>query len=181
MPRLKPLHERFAIEYIRTSSNAEAYRRARKAIAVYAYKPENARFLGYQLKNYPGVNERIEELRDAMAKRADITLDKLVNDVQEAMNLARLLQKPGEIITAAMAQGKLCGLYGDRVEQVNIDGNEPQNVQEVLDRVAQEVSPEAALALAKAFGLTEAEIATDKAEKAPEPLLDQAPPTDAVN
>ena len=181
MPRLKPLHERFAIEYIRTSSNAEAYRRARKAIAVYAYKPENARHLGYQLKNYPGVNERIEELRNAMAKRADITLDKLVNDVQEALNLARLLQKPGEMISAAMAQGKLCGLYGDRVEQVNIDGNEPQTAQEVIERVAEQVGPEAALALATAFGLDYAETAKEKAKEAPEPLLDQAPPTDAVN
>ena len=181
MPRLKPLHERFAIEYIRTSSNSEAYRRTRKAFAIYAYKPGNERFLGYQMKRHPDVSGRIEELRTQMAKRADITLDKLVNDVQEALNLARLLQKPGEMISAAMAQGKLCGLYGDRVEQVNIDGNEPQTAQEVIERVAEQVGPEAALALATAFGLDYAGTAKEKAEKAPEPLLDQAPPTDAVN
>jgi hypothetical protein len=181
MPRLKPLHERFAIEYIRTSSNSEAYRRTRKAFAIYAYKPGNERFLGYQMKNYRGVSERIDELRAQMAKRADISLDKLVDMASQGWDMAKLLQKPGEMISAVNMLAKLCGFGVERHENINIDANEPKTAQEVIERVAEQVGPEAALALATAFGLDYAETAKEKAKEAPEPLMAQTPPTDAVN
>ena len=182
MPRLKNLlHEQFAHEYVLCGVTAEAYRRTRKVFSWQSYKPESAKVNGYAILNRAGVRERIDEMRADMAKVADVTRDKLVSDTQEAMNLARLLQKPGEMISAVMAQAKICGLLTDRSEVVHLDGAEPQTAEEVLARIRDKLGDEAASTLAKAFGLPEIEAVKEKGRAAPNPFMDQTPPSDAVN
>jgi hypothetical protein len=147
-----PRHEQFAREYVRTGIGAEAYRRVYPRINPIETAKRNA----YRLRTYAHVDERIQELRQAMAKRADITEDKILTDYQEALALAKKQEKPDSMVNAATAQAKLVGLLRDRVETGNAgDFDNMESISEILEAVAAQVSPEAALALSKAFGLDE--------------------------
>lgn len=191
MARLKNVrHERFAHEYILCGSNAtEAYRRTWEAFPPNKGKPitnpNSWRTIACQTMKRRGVRKRIEEIQIRMAKKADITMDKVLGDLQEALNMARLHAKPSDMISASMAQAKLVGLLRDRVETGDVgsfDGIE--NMSEILEKLAREEGPEAALALSKAFGLdkTEAPLVESSAEMGEtDGLMDQTPPTDAVN
>lgn len=120
-----------------------------------------------------------------MAKKADITMDKVLSDLQEAMGMAKLQGKPSDIITAAMSQAKLVGLLRDRVETGGVgDFDGMENISEILQKVAEEAGPEAALALSKAFGIDNAETTLEggaSVEEEAAGLIDQSPPSDAVN
>jgi hypothetical protein len=151
MPILKnQRHEKFAREYVKTGIGAEAYRRVYPRIDPIETAKRNA----YRLRTYAHIDKRIQELRQAMAKRADITEDKILTDYQEALVLAKKQEKPDSMVNAATAQAKLVGLLRDRIETGSAgDFDNMDSVSEVLEAVAAEVSPEAALALSKAFGL----------------------------
>ncbi len=188
MARLRNVrHERFAHEYILTGNNAtEAYRRTWAAFpnAKPITHPRSFNVIGCQTKKRPGVMRRVEELRDKMAKKADITMDKVLTDLQEALNMARLHAKPSDMISASMSQAKIVGLLRDRIETGDVgsfDGME--DISEILEKVGQDAGPEAALALSKAFGLDKTETAEVTEIEKPEgaEFMDQAPPTDAVN
>ena len=89
-----------------------------------------------------------------MAKRADITEDKILTNYEEALVLAKKQEKPDSMVNAATAQAKLVGLLKDRIETKNVDEFENANtVSEILQLVTDRVGPEAALALSRAFGL----------------------------
>jgi hypothetical protein len=76
--------------------------------------------------------------------------------------------------SASERKAKLVGLLRDRVEAGNVgDFDNMENISEVLEKVANEAGPDAALALAKAFGI--------KAEQEDSELHQAIPPTDAVN
>jgi hypothetical protein len=162
MPILKnPRHEKFAREYVKTGIGAEAYRRAYPK----AHPISTARVCACQLLTSPNIASRTAELRQAMAKRADITEDKILTDYQIALEIAKEQAKPDSIVNAATAQAKLVGLLRDRIESGNVgEFDALDNVSDILEKVAKEAGPAAALAMAKAFG-----VAT--ADEPDEPLL----------
>lgn len=112
-----------------------------------------------------------------MAKKSDITIDKVLTDIQEAVHMAKAQAKPNDLVNAAMAQAKLVGLLRERTEigaPGDFDGLE--NISDILEKVEADMGAEAALALAKAFGYAK----TEETEEAAG-LLDQQPPSDSVN
>jgi hypothetical protein len=151
MPVLKnPRHEKFAREYVKTGIGAEAYRR----VYPRAHPISTARVCASQLLTKPNIVSRTVELRQAMAKRADITEDKILTDYEGALILAKVQRKPNSIIKAAMAQAKLVGLLKDQIETKNVNEFENmKSVNDILQAVADQAGPEAAAALSKAFGL----------------------------
>ena len=145
-----PRHEKFAREYVKTGIGAEAYRR----VYPRAHPISTARVCASQLLTKPNIVRRTVELRQALAKRADITEDKVLTDLEEALQLGKAQAKPKAIINAAMAQAKLVGLLRDRVETKNVnDFEDMDSIDDILQKVADEAGPEVAAALAKAFGL----------------------------
>jgi hypothetical protein len=152
MPILKnPRHEKFAREYVKIGIGAEAYRRAYPR----AHPISTARVSASQLLTKPNIASRTTELRQAIAKRADITEDKILTDYQAALDLAKTQEKPDSIVNAATAQAKLVGLYKDRIVNEPNEIDQMENVSDILEHVAKEAGPEIASALAKAFGLDE--------------------------
>jgi hypothetical protein len=151
MPILKnPRHEQFAREFVKIGIGAEAYRRVYPRINPLETAKRNA----YRLRTYAHVDQRISELRQAMAKRADITEDKILTDYQEALTLAKEQEKPDSMVNAATAQAKLVGLLKDRIETKNVDDfDSMESISEILQAVEMQAGSEAALALSKAFGL----------------------------
>lgn len=105
-----------------------------------------------------------------MAKKSDITMDKVLTDIEQAIEMAKAQAKPNDLVNAAMAQAKLVGHLRERTEigqPGDFDGLE--DISDILEKLAADAGPEAALAVAKAFGY-----AKDDLEKA-------IPPTDSVN
>ncbi|HEY6021357.1 MAG TPA: hypothetical protein VIY48_16070 [Candidatus Paceibacterota bacterium] len=183
-------HERFVREYIANGGNgAEAYRRVVKQYPCKATgmnNPEGFRVVACIIRKRPEVRQREQELRDKMAKRADITMEKVLTDYQEALELAKAQAKPNEIVNAATAQAKLVGLLRDRVETGDVgsfDGMD--NLSDILAKVAEEAGPDAALALSKAFGIDSAKEPAGKVDTPSESeasgLIDQMPPSDSLN
>lgn len=181
-------HETFVREFIANGGNAaEAYRELSKKLPwkrTGINNPNGYKVMASYLRARPDIQKREQELRDQMAKKSDITMEKVLTDIQEAMNLAKSQAKPNEIVNAAMSQAKLVGLLRDRVESGGVgDFDGMENISEILEKVAEEAGPEAALALSKAFGIDNAK---DGCKSEPQPeeavgLINQPPPSDSVN
>lgn len=173
-------HEFFVREYLKTGNNgAEAYRRV-SAKFPNPRRPllnmEGARVIAHGIRRRPEVRRREQELRRIMAKRSDITIEKILTDYQDALVMAKNNAKPAEMISAASAQAKLVGLLRERTEvgqPGDFDGLE--NVSDILEKLSADVGPEKALALAKAYGISIDEPASDNE------LSQAIPPTDTVN
>ena len=146
MPILKnPRHEKFAREYVKTGIGAEAYRR----VYPRAHPISTARVCASQLLTKPNIASRTVELRQAIAKRADITEDRILTDYQDALALAKKQEKPDSIVNAATAQAKLVGLLRDRIETKTVnDFENMESIDDILQAVTDQAGPEAAAALA---------------------------------
>ena len=174
-------HEFFARELIRTGGNgAEAYRRVADRFPNKPMRnPNSARVIATTIRKRPEVRRREQELRRIMAKKSDITIDKVLSDLEDAVQMAKGQYKPNDLVNASMAQAKVVGLLRDRVETGapgDFDGLE--NISDILEKVEADAGPEAALALARAFGYAKAETEEKKEAVA---LLEQQPPSDSVN
>jgi hypothetical protein len=86
-----------------------------------------------------------------MVKKIDITIEKIINDYQYALDLAKEQGRPAEIVSAATAQAKICDLLRERlkIEQ----GDSPENISDIIQQVGEIVGVDAAAGLVKAFGL----------------------------
>ena len=190
MARLKRLsHELFAREYVSNGGNSkEAYV---KVWAFYPKKaailPESFKVIGCDIKKRPEVRRRIEELRDRMAKRADITEDKILSNYEEAITMARAQAKPNDLTNAATAQAKLVGLLRDRVDVSDVsDYKTMEDVNEILAACEAREGRTKALALAESWGITDwqptnPEPSVEPVNEQNDGLLIQKAASDAVN
>ena len=101
--------------------------------------------------------------------------------------MAEAMEKPADMVAAATSQAKLVGLLRDRVEAGNVgDFDKMDNISDILERVAEEAGPEAALALSKAFWLGDQPSDQETAVALPNEeieadLAEAKPASDAVN
>ena len=186
MPVLRyPRHERLVREFLKNGGNAaDAYRKTWKA---YPGKPLIAKkspaVIACRILQYPHVKARLEELQTQMAKKADITMEKILSDYQHALNLGKAQGKAGDIVAAATAQAKLVGLLRDRVEAgAPGDFDNLDSVGEILTRVEEEAGTQVAAALAKAFGIENwQQTPPERSEEETVALLEADAASDAVN
>ena len=106
---LEPSREKFCQLFIETGSASEAYRLAfpesrmnRNSLAVEACK----------LKKEPNVSLRIQELREMHQEKHNITVESLLQELEEARQVARDSEKqqPAAMVSATMGEAKLLGL-----------------------------------------------------------------------
>jgi len=125
-----------------------------------------------------------------MAKKADITVDKILTDFQEALAMAKERGQPNEIVTAAKAQAELVGLWKQRIETGSVaDYESMESVDEILAKVESDMGLEAAQRLASALGVTWPKGEASQVQQTPPeasteaemPLADLKTPTDALN
>ena len=151
MPALKNMrHERFIREYLKTDFNgAEAYRR------VYPrHRPDIACVSACQLLRVPKVKARLQEVQEAIIKRSDITVDKILTEYEQARQLAIAQEKPEAMLNASEKKAKLVGLLVDRREIGKAgDFEQMTDISQILEKVREDAGAEAADALAKAFGI----------------------------
>lgn len=171
--RIRPQHELFLREYIRNGGNgAKAYEHIRPGLAREGYRVQAARLMAR-----PDIRNRYEILLERHMRRVDITIEKILGDYQDALEMAKSLDKPGDVVSAATAQAKLVGLLRERVEAGQVgDFDNMADVSQVIEAIERDVGPEAALALAKAFNIEKPQPEPDNAA-----LANAEPPSDAVN
>lgn len=114
-------------------------------------------------------------------KRSEITIDKILTDYQEALDLARGQANSAAIVNAAQAQAKLVGLLRERVETGAVgEFGDTTSIEGILEVIAKEAGAEAAMTMASMFGLSIPESNTTKQMKEAA-LFIADPPSEAVN
>ena len=105
-------HERFAQEIVKGKSGREAYRSA-------GFKPKNdnaADAAASRLLKDVKVRARITELQERAAKRAELTVVDILNELEQARLLALQLEQPSAMVAASMGRAKVAGLIVDKSE-----------------------------------------------------------------
>ena len=112
MTTLTPKQEAFAQAYVQTGSASEAYRMAYDASKS---KPESVHRLAYGVLENVKVASRIKELQSQAAQRHQLTVDDLINELEDARQIAMGGERPQAtaMVAATMGKAKLLG-YLDR-------------------------------------------------------------------
>lgn len=130
--------ELFCLAYVETGNASEAYRRSYNTTNM---ADKTAQREGYNTLQKPQVQARIEELRNQVMDRHEITVDTLLLELEQARRLALDTKKAAAAVTATMGKAKLLGLDKQIVELTGKDGApiETQSTikvdQEALDAV----------------------------------------------
>lgn len=152
MPALRnPRHERFARLLHR-------YGNARRAYAESGYNARQPRTpretspldrCATRLSKHVQVKERLQELTAMAAKRHEITVDTLLDDLETDRRLAHQAAQSGAAVAATMAKAKLLGLVVERKEAgAPGEFSNLHSIADVLDVIRKEFGDQAADALA---------------------------------
>jgi len=110
-----PREENFAQAYVRTSSSSDAYREAYNAknMAATSIHVESTR-----VKQRPTVTLRIKELQEEIKMQHDITIESLLQELEEARTVALTCETPqtSAAVSATMGKAKLTGLDKQVIE-----------------------------------------------------------------
>lgn len=112
MPKLTARQARFVEEY---SLDHNAARAARSA----GYAEASARITGSQLLTNPNVLEALSVREDAVAAELDLTRSRVLQELQEAIGLAKQKNDPAAMISGWREIAKMCGFY--RPENVRVE------------------------------------------------------------
>ena len=110
---LTPKQEAFAQALVTGMSQSDAYRAAFTVGAK--TKPETVNQAASRLMADSNVSARVAELREPIAKKAQITLESHLDDLLRLRNMAAKERQYGAAITAEVARGKASGVVTDKL------------------------------------------------------------------
>lgn len=115
--------EAFCLAYIETGNASEAYRRTYNTTKM---AEKTVQREGWNLLQRPQVQERLTELREGVMDRHQITVDKLLAELEEARTAALGAETPqtSAAVSATMGKAKLLGLDKKVIELTGKDGGE---------------------------------------------------------
>jgi hypothetical protein len=125
-------HELFAQELAKGKTSDEAY-----VAAGYKANRGNAA----TLKANQSVLDRVQELLNRGAIRAEVTIASILAELEEARALANEIKQPSPMVAASMGKAKIAGLLIERTEHTGKDGG-PIQTEEVKarDEVARRIA-----------------------------------------
>lgn len=143
MPPLKNIrHEAFAQRLVSATktkmTNGQCYTGSGYKAADDAAEACAARLLG-DVRN--GIQNRVNEIMEAGARRASVTVESLLGEYDEVRDLAKADKQHGVVKSATDSKGKLVGLLRDRVE-VGEPGSfdQCQTVEDVIAKLLQQTA-----------------------------------------
>jgi len=113
---LTPKQEAFAQAIVSGMNQTDAYRSAYKVRPN--TKPESVNVAASKLMADANVTQRVEELREPVAKKAQITLESHLEDLQRLRNMAVKANQMSAAISAEVARGKAAGVHIEKSEQL---------------------------------------------------------------
>jgi len=128
----------------------------------------------YRLTENDRVKRHMADLERRALKRHDITVDKIIDDLEDARQVAKTATQPSAMIQASLGQAKVCGLIVDKHETRNIEDMDKSQVIQAL----REALGDKADAVLATLGLNE-QAAPQASDPAPQPTDQQ--PTPAPN
>lgn len=113
--------ELFCLAYVETGNASEAYRRSYNTANM---AEKTAQREGYNTLQRPQVQARLEELRNQVMERHEITVDTLLAELEEARKAALGAETPqtSAAVSATMGKAKLLGLDKKIVELTGKNG-----------------------------------------------------------
>jgi phage terminase small subunit len=114
--------EKFAQTYVETGNASEAYRQA------YSTKGKSENFVGVEasrLLSHPNISLRIDALKEEHRERHRVTVDDLLQELEEARATAQTSEKPqtAAMVSATMGKARILGLDKQVVEHEAADVN----------------------------------------------------------
>jgi phage terminase small subunit len=108
--------EEFCWVYVETGNASEAYRRAYPRAEK--WKPESVWARASALLKNNRVLIRVEELQKAVADRHEITVDHIIEELDEVrqVSLACVPPQSSSAVSAIMGKAKILGMLTDRVQ-----------------------------------------------------------------
>jgi phage terminase small subunit len=118
---LTPKQEAFCLAYLETGNASEAYRKAYDAGSM---KPATVNRAAKELLDHPKISARLEELRKKAAARNAVTVDDLLEELDEARMIALAAKTPqtSAAVAASMGKAKLLGLDITKTELTGKNG-----------------------------------------------------------
>lgn len=110
---LTPKQDAFCLKYVETGNASEAYRQTYHTDGM---KPESVNRKAKELMDNGKITARISELQAEHAKRHNLTVDDLLDELEEARQMAKEKENAGAMTTATMGKAKLLGLDKQMVE-----------------------------------------------------------------
>ncbi|HAL23410.1 MAG TPA: hypothetical protein DCP40_11880 [Stenotrophomonas sp.] len=106
-PPLTPKQQRFVQEYLQDHNGAQAAIRA-------GYSESTARQQGSRLLTDPRVLAAVRAGQKKVAKKAEVTVESLMAELEQARKLALKEKQASAAVTATMGKGKLAGLLVEK-------------------------------------------------------------------
>ena len=113
MHKLTHKQEMFCLAYIETNNASEAYRRSYNADKM---KPETINRKAAELMNNGKITARLEQLREPVRERAQITLESHLERLNHLSLMAEQAEQYSAAIKAEESRGKVAGLYVEKVD-----------------------------------------------------------------
>lgn len=110
---MTPKQEKFCLEYLKTGSASEAYRKAYDAKKM---KPETVNKKASILLGEGEIRGRLLELKKPVIEKAQLTLETHLERLGQLSRAAEAAEQYGAAITAETNRGKAAGLYVTKVE-----------------------------------------------------------------
>ena len=117
---LTPKQENFCLAYLETGNASEAYRRSYNAQNM---KPESINVNACKLLSDAKIAQRLDELRAPAIAKAQLTVEDLLRELEEARRLAIDTEAPAPAVSATMGKAKLLGLDKVVVDNISSDGS----------------------------------------------------------
>jgi phage terminase small subunit len=111
--------EKFCNLYIELGNASEAYRQSYNCQKM---KDETVNRTANALLNDRKITARIDELREELAKRHDITKDTLITELEEARQIAKETAKAASMVSATMGKARILGLDKQVIEHTGTNG-----------------------------------------------------------
>lgn len=130
-------HELFAQEAAKEASGRGAYKKAGYKTTVDAAADVNAS----KLLRLAKVRERIAELQDRGAIRAEVTVQSVLGELEEARKAAMSNGQTSAAVAATMGKAKIAGLIIDRRERGRPGEFEDMSDEQLAEFIAREFAP----------------------------------------
>jgi Terminase small subunit len=118
-----------------------------KAYALAGYRRHHSN--AYRLRDNEGVKRYLSELEAQTMKQHQVTVDSLLNELEEARLNAKAVKQPSCEVSAVMGKAKLTGLLVDRQEVKDVS---KMDMEELVQAVRDNMGDDADIAL-RALGL----------------------------
>lgn len=100
---------------------SDAYRQAYNASKM---KMETINRKAVELMSNGKVAARVEELKRRALQRYDLTVDDIVEELEDARKIARKLGQSSAMVSASMGKAKLFGMIVDKLAHTDSEGND---------------------------------------------------------